>query len=285
MNFNDDALADMFDRPIAFHRALVVPCGGITAALLLSQAIYWQKVATKMGRDEFWKKGTEWLEETGMSRDEFQTARRRLVAAKILLFKVKGVPATAHYRVDFQALALSLRESHKLDVGNPANKVSGIPQTGLQESRKLIRSTEITPENSQRGRARQARQKTIKTQLPVAFAISDRVNEWARKRGVGSAYVVHCFDGFIGDVRANGRVYADWDEALMNFIRRQPQFERRGSIGTSVAPLMIDRQWFDSPAGVERRAHELGMEWRGAHIESFVNFTKRVREADEKVSA
>ena len=67
------ALLCLLDRPIAFHRCLVEPCGGITAALLLGQALYWSKRPNDP-KGWFWKIQREWEQETGLSR---KNRRRR----------------------------------------------------------------------------------------------------------------------------------------------------------------------------------------------------------------
>jgi hypothetical protein len=57
----------------------------------------------------------------------------------------------------------------------------------------------------------------IKRSLPSDFGISERVRRWASEHGVENVER-HC-EHFIGYARANGKRYADWDQALMNAIR------------------------------------------------------------------
>ena len=61
------SLLENFDRPIAFHRCFVTLTGSVTAALMLSQAMYWQK-RTKDPEGWWCKTVEEWTEETGMTR-------------------------------------------------------------------------------------------------------------------------------------------------------------------------------------------------------------------------
>lgn len=141
-------LADFFGRPIAFHRCLVRAAGGsVTAGLLLSQAVYWQR--TKGAGEWFFKTALEWCSETGLSRDEFQTARQRLKDAGLIEFQVRGVPATGHYRVVFEAILSSLRDSRKLDCGKAASLLSENPKTSSRGTRRLL-TTESSAKNSQR---------------------------------------------------------------------------------------------------------------------------------------
>lgn len=92
-------LIGLLDRPIAFHRCFVTLTGSITAALMLSQALYWQQ-RTKDDAGWWYKTRDEWIEETGMSRREQEGARKRLKELVILHEQLRGVPATLWYRVD-----------------------------------------------------------------------------------------------------------------------------------------------------------------------------------------
>ena len=54
-------------------------------------------------------------------------------------------------------------------------------------------------------------------QLPDDFGISDRVKAWADKSGFSN--LDRYLEFFTGRMRANGKTYADWDQALMNAVR------------------------------------------------------------------
>src|SRR5438132_6602197 len=54
------------------------------------------------------------------------------------------------------------------------------------------------------------------TPLPPDFKISDRVQTWAADKGY--TQLIERLEHFIGYVRANGKTYADWDDAFMNSI-------------------------------------------------------------------
>lgn len=76
-------LLELLDRPIAFHRCFVTLTGSITAALMLSQALYWQQ-RTKHDGGWWFKKQEEWTDETGLSRREQENARQSLRKLKLL---------------------------------------------------------------------------------------------------------------------------------------------------------------------------------------------------------
>ena len=91
--FNMTAIRDLLDglnRPIAFRRALVDLTGSVQAALMLSQAIYWQERVTR--EDGWWYKSIEeWQEETGLTRRRLETARKK--NRKYLSSVLRDIPA------------------------------------------------------------------------------------------------------------------------------------------------------------------------------------------------
>lgn len=139
-------LPEYLDRPIAFQRAYVSITGSITAALMLSQAVYWSTRTTDPD-GWFFKTQVEWEEETGMTRTEQETARRKLENLGLMSEDKRGVPCRVHYRVENIKLLDLLKLRYKLVCGKPANWIAGKPQTRLQESNKLL-ITETTSETT-----------------------------------------------------------------------------------------------------------------------------------------
>lgn len=80
-----------------------------------------------------------------------------------------------------------------------------------------------------------SKRRTQRTNIPENFVASAAVLTWARSKGVDPAYVASCLEAFILDAGANARRYANWDQALMNWIRREPSFSGRGG-ATAPAP-------------------------------------------------
>lgn len=137
-----DALVDLLDRPIAFHRPFVVITGSVTAALFLSQAWYWSK-RTKDSEGWFYKTQAEWQEETGLSRREQETARKSLISLGFLTEKLSGVPATLHFKVNLETIL------DKLVCTKAPNQYGGNRQTRMAESAKLsLKEQETTTETT-----------------------------------------------------------------------------------------------------------------------------------------
>ncbi|MBC8949344.1 hypothetical protein [Xenorhabdus sp. TS4] len=141
-------IRELLDRPIAFHRPFVTITKSVTAALMLSQAVYWAKRGkTHSDGDEwFYKTQAEWEEETGLSRTEQETARKKLRQLGILKEKKAGLPAKIFFSVDFDVLYQILedatkdagilqpreQESCEQDCGKPANSTAGNPQPNTE---------------------------------------------------------------------------------------------------------------------------------------------------------
>ncbi len=184
-------LIQLLDRPIAYNPAFAklkvgkVKAGPV-AAVFLSQMVYWHN---RMDGGWMYKTQADIFNETALSRDEQETARKRLVAMGILEEDRRGVPATMHYRINAERLEALLVEttktvkkvsqdktrvrniqnvetpqsglvqSHKLDCGDAANKNVETPQTSLRDSHEQACGdpanfptgdyTETTQENTQ----------------------------------------------------------------------------------------------------------------------------------------
>jgi GH15 family glucan-1,4-alpha-glucosidase len=94
-----ELLLEVFDLPVSFHRCLVPIAGGVTAALMLSQAIWTTQEIESTANGWFSKSRDQWTEHTGLSRWEQATARRALRAAGFLEERRIGMPSKLWYRV------------------------------------------------------------------------------------------------------------------------------------------------------------------------------------------
>ena len=141
-------LQNLLDRPIAFHRCFVNLKIGITGAVMLSQALYWSK-RTSNSAGWFYKSIEEWEEETGLTRFEQETAKRKLKG--ILEIKRQGIPARLYFRINWDMLEKSLNnhsllKSSNQECGNPANRIAEKQQTRFLDPRNLYKGTETTSE-------------------------------------------------------------------------------------------------------------------------------------------
>lgn len=95
---NSAAYALLKRRPIAVNPALIKLTDSHTAAIFLSQAIYWEET---VGR-EYYKTNEDWQKELYMSEQVFATARKK--ASKYISVVKKGLPARNFYKVNWDVL-------------------------------------------------------------------------------------------------------------------------------------------------------------------------------------
>lgn len=132
------SLLPALDRPIAFQRSFVRLTGSITAALFLSQAIYWT-LRSQTGDGWFYKTARGWEDETGMTRREQDSARKRLGELGVLCEEKRDWPSRTYFRVDEEKLASCLAESANQTVWRKA-------LTRIGEKRQPLLGTETTAE-------------------------------------------------------------------------------------------------------------------------------------------
>lgn len=152
LNFQTVALIDaMNDRPIAFNRHYVSLGCGINGALMLSQMVYWSK-RTKDKNGYFYKTQDDWEQETGLTRREQETARKRLRELGFVSEHKHGVPCKVHFRVEHNNLYMalvrfsqnsqsSMAECAKLECTNAPNSDVGIRQSNTENTQEI--TTEI----------------------------------------------------------------------------------------------------------------------------------------------
>lgn len=137
----------LLDRPIAYHRVFVTLTGSVTAAVLLSQAVYWSRRTGENG-GWFWKTAVDWTEETGLSRREQETARAILRELGIWQEEKRGIPARLWFFLDVPALETVLRETSMAENAKQAWRETPNRHGGNRHSISEI-TTEITSISSQ----------------------------------------------------------------------------------------------------------------------------------------
>lgn len=163
--------------PIAFHRVLADITGSALDALFLSQCIYWTNTLPESREGWFFKTAEEWHRETGMSRNEIETARKSLKRAGVLEEKRAGVPCTLHFRVNVEKLQTSLRETCKLDCGKPADLFARNEQTPI----KTETTSKTTTESKSKGTIEELKAFCVEIGLPA----SDGEILWDKWTGSG----------------------------------------------------------------------------------------------------
>ena len=110
-SISDELLLAVFDMPVTFHRCLVPVAGGVTGALMLSQAIWLTETQEGASDGWFMCSQEQWTQETGLTRWEQETARRALRRAGLLVERRLGMPAKLWFRVCPGAVMRALQAS------------------------------------------------------------------------------------------------------------------------------------------------------------------------------
>ena len=131
-------LIKLLDRPIAYNPAFAkLKAGkvrsGPVAAVFLSQLVYWHN---RMDGGWMYKTQSDISAETALTRDEQETARKRLVALGVLEEKLRGIPAIMHYRINTERLEALLIEQVKPDTKADSNesRAANIKNVGTPQS-------------------------------------------------------------------------------------------------------------------------------------------------------
>jgi hypothetical protein len=134
-------------RPIAYHRIFTEIAGKTSAGVMLSQAWYWSE-RTEDPEGWFYKTRDDWTEETGMTRTEQETARRRLISAGVLEEELRGMPAKMHFRVNEEKLISLLVEKLPTVMRKSRQQVSRKAADTLDEKPPTPLITESTTETT-----------------------------------------------------------------------------------------------------------------------------------------
>jgi len=126
---------------------------GIPAAIMIHQIHFWQQ-HTKDPDKWIYKTSKDWENETALTDDQQQGARKILKKLGFWEETLRGVPATKHYRLNLGKLNEFLSEIAA--TGSPKirkpvyrkteNQFTEKQQTGLPKNSKLYKETEVTTE-------------------------------------------------------------------------------------------------------------------------------------------
>jgi len=140
-----DFLSGPAARHVQYYPQLVPILGSVNATILFGQFLYWRG---KQADPDGWlfKNQKEIQNETGLSREEQETARKKLRKISVLHEQRRGNPCRLWFLLDLdrvndlwekhqqnqeygQIPQAGMRENRKLDCGNAPNKSAGTPQT------------------------------------------------------------------------------------------------------------------------------------------------------------
>lgn len=121
-----EALKELLNRPIAYHRIFAKITKSVTAGVLLSQLYYWWK-SECVGEEEFYHSNEKLMEETCLTENELRSAKKKLKDLNIISIEKKGLPAKNYYSFNFNRLVqlIALRPACSSVVWIPHDKSCG----------------------------------------------------------------------------------------------------------------------------------------------------------------
>lgn len=166
-----DALLNLLDpsEVIAYRPALARALGSINAALFLCQAVYWHRIAKKMGNESFFKlmecekdedgnllppssshkQSWQW-ELGGMTRRQQEAARKILSDLNILYGIVRGTPAKLFYTINDAELEKFIINNQQFGENVQSSLAKrdnqDVPKSTIKNGENCASITESTPE-------------------------------------------------------------------------------------------------------------------------------------------
>lgn len=126
-----DFLRGPASRQVQYYPDLVPILGSVTATILFGQLLYW---ADKGSDPEGWvyKSQSEIKKETALTREEQESARKKLRDAGVLKEKKKGIPCRLWFLLDLEEINQLWEKSQQ------CQKYAGKPQTSMRQCRRLL---------------------------------------------------------------------------------------------------------------------------------------------------
>jgi len=125
---------ELNEKPIVYHKIYAQITNSITAGLLLSQIVYWDKT---MKGNEFYKTDKDWCKELSMGKYELKGAKQKLSELKIVNLKRKSIPAKTYYKLNKDyliRLITSCGKTRQLVMGKTHNKTMEKPTTTTENT-------------------------------------------------------------------------------------------------------------------------------------------------------
>ncbi len=143
------AIAKYFSKKndgIRFISGLAIAFGSVTTGVMLSQLLYWHGKGKK--KPWTYKTTQDFYLETGLTHTQQMTAIKKLKSYGILEVKLKGVPATRHFKIDLERLHFilpSLKETNNLHYLNPPDYYVENGETITKITRESTSKSTIVP--------------------------------------------------------------------------------------------------------------------------------------------
>jgi len=183
---NESIIKSLFQRLVAFHPVIAKATGSVKLTLIWDQINYWKE---KTNDPDGWvyKSVEDLFNELGLSRYEIENARGIGLKLGVLECKLKGMPATMHYRVNEDRM---IEVIGKYLETKPDKKVNITKETKTENSIEYVRKIPATD-----------------------------IEEIMNKYCVSPKTILQNAEAVENYCKAHGKRYSNYKAALINFIK------------------------------------------------------------------
>lgn len=230
-------------QPIAYYPQLAKPLGGVTAAIFFGQIFFWQdKTTNPLG---VYKTQAEIELETGLSRREQETARKKLVERGILIETHKRLEHRIYFKLDlakFDALMADIGDCTNPPTPNGGNGQPPMAESAIREvANPPFVNTEITTENT----TEITSEKNIKKIGKLAVFEPHFENFWqAGLPKINKAKALKCFKAAFERQTQDARP-EDFAKRLAHDVKTRLRLRQFGFDKLHPTTYLNNERWFD----------------------------------------
>ncbi len=216
-------------QTITFHRVFVDITGSINAALMLSNAIYWTNRLPPERDGWFYKTKEEWEQETGLSREQQDKARRQLQECGLIETRRAKIPdgdciTALWFRIDQDRLQDILNGHQKREIHDCQKREIHATKSVKPAFHSSYTST-TSSTNNNKARAQEASpRKTPHTEpcpIPPDWQPSATALALLDAENIPSDFVLSCLPEFRLYWSGRGDRRPDWNPAFLKQVRNQ----------------------------------------------------------------
>lgn len=214
-------------QTITFHRVFVDITGSINAALMLSNAIYWTNRLPPERDGWFYKTKEEWEQETGLTREQQDKARKQLLECGLIETRRAKIPdgdctTALWFRIDLGRLDQCLNGGdQKREIHDCQKREIHATKSVKPAFHSFYTSTTSSIPPPPRGRARE------KFPLSPTWTPADAVYPVLHESGISPEFAANCLPEFRVFWRQRGDARDNWESVFIRHVRNEFAYRKQ----------------------------------------------------------
>ena len=207
-------------QTITFHRVFVDITGSINAALMLSNAIYWTNRLPKERDGWFYKTKEEWEQETGLTREQQDKARKQLQECGLIETRRAKIPGddcitALWFRVDQDRLQDTLNNHQKREIHDCQKREIHATKSVKPAFDSLYTSTTTSSPPPPRAR--------MEGKIPMSptWTPSDSTYKTLQEYGIESDLAAQCLSEFRFFWMQREEARNNWESVFIRHVRNE----------------------------------------------------------------